>query len=133
MSEKYFDIVADFYKNILFITVKGVWDLDIALKYRSEFKKTVEPLIVSGEPWYVIADISEYPPQSEEVQSIHRELMDFAKNNGMIKAANIVTDKIYEEHVRQLSEDSGLVKFDFFKDVDEAEQWIVSEETGLPE
>jgi serine/threonine-protein kinase len=127
MNDEYFKIIADIYKNILFISVKGIWDNNIAKKYKKEFKKIVEPLVLSGEPWYVIADISEYPPQEEDVKAVHRELMDFAKNHGMLKAANIVDEKTYEEHIRKLSEESGLDKYGFFRTINDAEKWLIGD------
>ena len=124
VANKYYEIIADFYRSILFVTIRGVWDIETAKQYQKELKKIVAPWVQSGEPWYVIIDVSEYPPQNEDVRAIHRELVDFAKNNGLQKAANIVSNKTYRGHIKYLSEKSGLKNYAFFKNIDEAEQWI---------
>jgi hypothetical protein len=110
--------------NIVELKVWGLWVREDGEAYVQHFKNKVTPL--KGSKWWVIADISEFPPQVPEVTDQIQETMRIAGEYGMQKAANLVSSAMTKLQIRRLSKESGIDEFSFFQDRAEALQWLRS-------
>ncbi len=100
----------------------GFWDSAVARDYDRAVRAALQE--ASGR-FCVLADISDYPPQTPEVQAIHGGLMAEAKSRGVCRAANLVSSVLSQNQIRRLSEASGLPTFAFFSDSDAAQKWLL--------
>jgi serine/threonine protein kinase len=117
-------ITIDRSRAILKVKVWGFWTLDDAKLYWEDFKSHVAML--SGRPWYVLADISSFPAQKPEVGAFVKKTMDYAGVNGMVRAANLVESTLGKMQIARLSAESGLPAFSFFQSEAEAIRWLLT-------
>ncbi len=127
-KKKGYDISIDDAKHLLRLQLWGLWDLELGQQFIKEFQKKVEELGASQKTWYVLADITKFPPQIQEVQKFLSEGMLFAKTHGMEKAARIVDNTITKMQIERLSQESNLPPYAFFTDEAEAIAWLLQEE-----
>ncbi len=74
--------------------------------------------------WYILADLTDYPPQKPDVQSAHAATMVRANELGLVAAANLVNVTLSQMQIRRLSEASGLPEFAFFQNEARALAWL---------
>jgi serine/threonine protein kinase len=118
-----FQIAADLHRSILRLKVWGFWTLDEGKAYWEEFRLKARPLI--GQPWYVLADIADFPPQKDEVREFLEKPMIFARQNGMVRAANLVGSALPKMAIARMSAEMGLPAFSFFNSEAEATAWLL--------
>jgi serine/threonine protein kinase len=118
-----FKVSADLERGILRLKVWGFWTLDEGIAYWEDFLIKVRPLV--GRPWYVLADISEFPPQKDDVREYLAKLMAFAGQNGMVRAANLVSSALPKMAIARMSAEMGLPAFSFFSSEAEAIAWLL--------
>lgn len=121
-----FDVSYDARTRILYLRMWGIWDEDIALKYRDVTAQAIRA-IRPEPPSRVLADLSRYPTQKPNVQKVHAELMKLAVTHNMTRAANLVSATLTSMQIRRLSQESGLGEFSFFQDEAKALEWLVSD------
>lgn len=121
--EKGFKIEADLSKRILRVRVWGFWSEKDAQSYREEFIAKSKQLL--SDKWFVLADISEYGMQTIEVQAVHSYLMRYATENGMLKAADVISRLLNTIQIERLSKESGIPMHSFFTSEDDAEKWLL--------
>lgn len=56
-----------------------------------------------SDKWFVLADISEYGMQKEEVRAVHGHLMRYATENGMVKAADVISRLLNTIQIEKLA------------------------------
>jgi serine/threonine-protein kinase len=117
-------ITIDRSRSILKVKVWGFWTLDDAKAYWEDFK--IHVAMISGRPWYVLADISTFPAQKPEVGAFVKKTMDYAGVNGMVRAANLVESTLGKMQIARLSAESGLPAFSFFQSEAEAIRWLLT-------
>ena len=122
MEEK-FKIEVDLDKKILRFKVWGYWSEEDAQLYREEFIEKSKLLM--NDKWFALADITEYGIQNKEVQAVTGDLMKYASENGMVKAASVISRLLNKIQIEKLAEKSGLPLHSFFSSEDEAEQWLL--------
>ena len=110
--------------NVVYLKVWGQWEEADGRAYVEFFRGKVAHLL--GKKWYVVADISEFPPQSEVVNAQIAKTMEHATKGGMVKAADIVSSAMTQLQIKRLSEEMRIPVFAFFKDRAAAEAWVVS-------
>ncbi len=121
-----FDVSYDSRTRILYLRMWGMWDEEIAVKYRDAVAQAIRPL--PQEPAScVLADLSRYPTQKPQVQKYHAELMKMAVAHNMTRAANLVSATLTSMQIRRLSQESGLGEFSFFQDEGKAIEWLLSD------
>jgi serine/threonine-protein kinase len=118
-----FQITADQHRHILRLKVWGFWTMDEAKAYWDEFQAKARPLF--GTPWYVLADIADFPPQKGEVTELVGKTMNFARTNGMVRAANLVSSALSKMHIARMSAEMGLPAYSFFSSEMEAITWLL--------
>ncbi|MEO8799771.1 MAG: hypothetical protein ABI551_17890 [Polyangiaceae bacterium] len=112
--------------RILCLRMWGIWDEDIAIKYRDAVAQAIRAL--PREPAsFVLADLSRYPTQKPQVQKYHAELMKLAVAHNMTRAVNLVSATLTSMQIRRLSQESGLGEFSFFQDEAKAIEWLLSD------
>ncbi len=126
MSKKGFTITPDHNRNILRLKTWGFWSSEDAEAFKNEFQKKAK--VFGDEPWYVLADIVGWSVQSTGVQDIVQKSMIFARNNGMKRAANIVSKALGKMQIKRMSESSAIY-FGYFDSEEEALAWLLEEET----
>lgn len=115
---------ADLSTGIVRLKVWGFWDVDEGKAYLDEFRAQASRVI--GRPWYVLADISEFAAQKPEVNAYVEKTMEFAVQNRMVRAANLVSSALSKMQIARLSMDMGLPEYSFFQVESEAVAWLLS-------
>lgn len=110
--------------NVLLLTVWGMWDDALAAQYQADMRASY-PEMGAG-PWYVVADISKFPPQRESVQAVHGSLMGEAVQTGMAKAASVVESSLTKMQIGRIAKESGMPELAFHTQVDDAIHWVRS-------
>jgi len=130
-KEYRFEITTDLVRRILRLKVWGFWTVDEAQAYWEAFQYRVRPLLAG--PWYVLADISNFGPQKDDVNAIVAKTMDFARENGMVRAANLVLvdAALAKMLIARLSAATGLPAFSFFTSEDKAVAWLLQGSPGV--
>jgi hypothetical protein len=123
VANRRFSISVDPARRILRLKVWGFWTLDEGKAYAAEFEQKARPLI--GRPWYVLADISDFPPQKNEVNELLAQPMKFARAQGMVRAANLVSSALPKMLIARISAETGLPEFSFFSAEAEALAWLL--------
>lgn len=126
-KEKGYELIFDETSRVLNIRLWGFWDGELAKKFTGEFEKQVQEASAAGTGWYVLADITRFPPQFPEIQRFLTEAMGMAKTHGMKKAARIVDNTITKLQIARLSKETNFPEHSFFRSEDEAMQWLLSE------
>jgi serine/threonine protein kinase len=120
-----FQITSDLSRCILKLRVWGFWTIDEAKAYWNEFQNKARPLL--DKPWYVLADIADFPPQKAEVNELLEKPMVFARERGMVRAANLVTSSALSKMlISRLSTGTGL-SHSFFSSEAEALEWLLQD------
>ena len=125
MAAKGFRISTDPGRNIVRIRLWGFWDVDDAKAYWEEFQRQTGPL--SGQKWYILADISEFAPQRVEVNEYYERSMVYSRAHGMVKAANLVSSVVTQMQIARMSGASSLPAYSFFQSELEAVQWLLKD------
>ncbi len=125
MSNKGFTITPDRDRHILRLKVWGFWSNEDAEAFKNQFREKAK--VFRNEPWYVLADIVDWSVQAPEVQAIVQQSMVYARNNGMEKAANIVSKALGKMQIKRMSESSALY-FGYFDSEEKALAWLLEEE-----
>ena len=89
-----------------------------------EFKAKAN--MAAGRPWYVLADIADFSAQKPEVNVYVEKTMAYARANGMVRAANLVSSALSKMQISRLSQETGLPSFSFFQAESEAIRWLIS-------
>jgi hypothetical protein len=110
--------------RVLLLKVWGMWDDELADKYKVDMLASYPEM--QGESWYVVADISKFPPQREYTQNIHGWLMGEAVKAGMLKAASVVESSLTKMQIGRIAKESGMPELAFHTDVDGAVRWVQS-------
>lgn len=122
-SKNGFEIWVDTPRRLLRFRFWGFWKLPLGVEYRDGCLKQMQALSAGG-PWYVLADLTDYPAQKPEVQACHSATMVKAAGHGMKAAANLVSATLSQMQIRRLSEQSGLPEFAFFQSESSALAWL---------
>ena len=120
-----YDVTYDPRTRIMYLRMWGMWDEDLAAKYRDVVMHTMRPLR-KDQPSFVLADLSRYPTQKPQVQKYHAELMGRSAAHGITRAANLVSATLTSMQIRRLSQESGVGEFSFFQDEAKAVEWLLS-------
>lgn len=123
-TKRGYTITVESSQQLLRLVFWGFWDSDTAERMARDFEQKVSRAITPDTPWNILADLSEFPPQSADVQAILAKTMLFAKQHGLHKAARVISSAITKIQIARLSQEQNLPENSFFYTEDEALQWL---------
>jgi len=126
-QEKGFEVSFDENQRILNVRLWGFWDHETGQTMVKAFKQRAQEASSKATTWYVLADITKFPPQKPEIQQYVIEAMTFAKTHGMQKAARVVANTVTQMQIRRLSQAIGISEHSFFQSEEAAIQWLLRE------
>jgi hypothetical protein len=121
-----FDV--DVARRILMFRIWGLWDQADLTFFQQEIKEHIKRL--GPGPWCVYADITEYPPQPDDIARGIQEMMGLAAHSGMIKAAHLIHASKSEIQVKRLAEQIQAPNFHFFRSAKEAIAWLMDKQAA---
>lgn len=125
-----FVVTADPAGKLIKMRFWGHWDDDLAQLFERSMMAALR-MIAATEKWYVLVDMSDYPPQKPSVQAAHASCMAFSKSR-VRRAANLVANSISQMQIRRLSKESGLPEYSFYTNEAEALRWLYAEDPVAP-
>ncbi|WP_437276913.1 serine/threonine-protein kinase [Sorangium sp. So ce375] len=125
IPQRRFHVRADASTGVLHVKVWGFWDIDEGKAYLDDFRQKAATLLHLGKPWYVLADIADFPPQRPEVSPYVEQTMAYAVEHGMRKAANLVNSALSKMQISRLSAAMGLPEYSFFTAEADALAWLL--------
>ncbi|WP_441291196.1 serine/threonine protein kinase [Sorangium sp. KYC3313] len=123
--QRRFNVRPDTSTGVLHVKVWGFWDIDEGKAYLDDFRQKASTLLNLGKPWYVLADIADFPPQKPEVSPYVEQTMAYAVEHGMRKAANLVNSALSKMQISRLSAAMGLPEYSFFTAEADAVAWLL--------
>ncbi len=124
-TQRRFHVRADTVTGVLHVKVWGFWDVDEGKAYLDDFRHKASTLLHLGKPWYVLADIADFPPQKPDVSPYVEQTMAYAVEHGMRKAANLVNSALSKMQISRLSAAMGLPEYSFFTAEADALAWLL--------
>ncbi len=124
MADKGFEVSSMLANNIVRVRVWGLWDETDAKAYWEKFQSVAQRYV--GKKWYVLADITDFPPQKPEVHAYVERTMAYARKNGLVRAANLVDSALSRMQVARLSSETELPSYTFFRTEEDAIRWLVT-------
>lgn len=121
-----YTVQVDSEKQVLFLKCWGMWDESLADDYRKHMLESYDQ--IDQRPWFVLADISQFPPQRESVQAVHGELMGLAVGRGMLKAASVVDSTLSKMQIRRIAEESHMSELAFHTTEADALAWLLKDQ-----
>jgi hypothetical protein len=122
--KKGFTVAVDRERSIVRMKLWGFWTVDDAKAYWEEF--TTKAATVAGKPWCVLADVADFAVQRPDVNAYIEKTMLYARANGMVRAANLVSNALSKMQVARLSQETGLPSFSFFPSEADAIRWLTT-------
>lgn len=127
-KEKGYYIEFDSQRRLLKLNLWGFWDQTLGEQFRQEFVEKIDAMSKDEQEWCILASLSNYPPQSDEVQKIISEAMVFAKNHGLKKIARVINKMTTQLQFKRLSQEIDFQSYAFFHSEKEAEAWLLENE-----
>ncbi|WP_437658324.1 serine/threonine-protein kinase [Sorangium sp. So ce1182] len=125
VPQRRFQVRADTVTGVLHVKVWGFWDVDEGRAYLDDFRYKASTLLHLGKPWYVLADIADFPPQKPDVSPYVEQTMAYAVEHGMRRAANLVNSALSKMQISRLSAAMGLPEYSFFTSEADALAWLL--------
>jgi hypothetical protein len=122
-EERGFEVSVDVDHRILRVRSWGIWNLEIAEKYRIAMSAAFAKL--GKRAWSVLSDRRRASPQSDEVQSIIHDVMERATVLGRSRAALLVTSPSAKLQMRRLGSETRVPQR-YFDDESAALTWLLS-------
>ncbi|MEN3268222.1 STAS/SEC14 domain-containing protein [Pseudonocardia sp.] len=92
-------------ENRLEFVMRGKWTAQDLQKWTTTYSATVR----QGRPgWTLLGDMSEYPPQSEEVSAGHEKMMALTMASGASRVALVVPKAVVAMQMKRLQGNAGV-------------------------
>lgn len=92
-------------ENRLEFVMRGKWTAQDLQKWTTTYSATVR----QGRPgWTLLGDMSEYPPQSEEVSAGHEKMMALTMASGAARVALVVPKAVVAMQMKRLQGNAGV-------------------------
>jgi hypothetical protein len=105
-------------------TMTGTWDADIMRRWDAEYRAAVARAPRGA--WTVIGDMSDYPPQPDEIQKGHETLIAHSAANGMVKAVLVVPKAVVAMQMKRLVNNAQADMVTYAASVDEAKKLLAA-------
>jgi hypothetical protein len=126
-AEKGYEIALDKARNILKMRLWGLWDASLIQQFEQEVqKKILEMSQHAPQGWFTLVDVSQFPPQLADTQTMTREVMNFEVVHGMKKAATLMAQTMTKMQIQRLAKEEGFDPGSFFQSEAEAIGWLLS-------
>ena len=125
VNNKGFEISLDSARHILKARIWGEWDTEFAKKYERAFREKVEEIHADGKEWYALEDFSGLSLCSDDVQSILRQQILRAKQEGMKKLVCLGKRPIEQKQLTKLFLTNGILLNSSAESEEEAIQWLL--------
>ncbi|MFC1959986.1 hypothetical protein ACFLYO_04685 [Chloroflexota bacterium] len=103
----------------------GLWTPEEFEVFNQEFMAEVDHLSEECGNFYVLADVSEFPPQRGSVTEKLKGGMKYAFGKGLLKTARIVGPKLGELQLQRLSKQvDDPSRFGYFETREAALEWL---------
>ncbi len=109
--------------SVLRFRLVELWDMATAQQFDHALRAQFKALRTSGQPFDVIADLRDWPVQTQETTKVHEELMAFGKECGMRHVAILTRSVLAKMQVLRAAANDA---FHAFAEQGEAEDWIAS-------
>ncbi len=118
-------IRVDAAKNRIYLKLVGFHDVEEATRMRDLYGEA----IAQCEPGFtVLADVSNYKPGSEEVQSVHAEAVKLAEDAGVSRVARLVGEMpLGGMQISRIASNKGHYEAAHFQSFEEAEKFLNGE------
>jgi hypothetical protein len=130
MYTKGFEIATDIRRHLLRVTLWGLWDADIAKKYKYAMREKIEEITKNDNEWYALVDFTRCYPRSDEVQDMLREQLAAAKEQGMKKIVYFGDKSAIQLQLDRVFPISNLQKDSFVESEEEVIQWLLSDSSA---
>jgi hypothetical protein len=92
-------------ENRLEFVMRGKWTAQDLQKWTTTYSATLR----QGRPgWTLLGDMSEYPPQSEEVSAGHEKMMALTMASGASRVALVVPKAVVAMQMKRLQGNAGV-------------------------
>jgi hypothetical protein len=115
-----FTISTDFPGGLVYYKLTKLWDRETYRAFHEAMVLEVSRFRNVGRPFCLIGDLTEFPPQPQELNGMRAELVVVAKSMGMRKCAVVYSNSITKMQLGRLSEQS----YQFFTSQKDALAWI---------
>lgn len=99
-------------ENVLRFRLTGLWDMSVAQAFDTELRARFRALHMSGQPFDVIADLRDWPVQTQETTRVHEALMAFGKDCGMRYVAILTRSVLAKMQVLRAAANDAFHAFD---------------------
>jgi hypothetical protein len=100
-----FDLAWNQAENRLEFVMRGKWTAQDLQKWTTTYSATVR----QGRPgWTLLGDMSEYPPQSDDVSAGHEKMMALTMAAGASKVALVVSKAVVAMQMKRLQSNAGV-------------------------
>ncbi len=125
---KGFEIAVDVKHHVLRCRLWGIWDLDLAKKYKYALMEKITEIHGNGEAWCAFADFTAFYPSSEDVQSLIRDYLAAAKTQGMKQIVYIGDNPAIRRRLDRIFPGYGNERYMFAESDEQAMQWLLNRE-----
>jgi hypothetical protein len=116
-----FELSSDYEKRVIFIKLAGFWNTEEMQRFEDAMRVEMRKFSSSNLQFDVLANLVDFGPQSKEVSEAHRLLMEYGKENGLRKSANIVSSTLAKMQFTRLAANET---FQFFAAETAARAWL---------
>ena len=116
-----FDPVFDPDTQRLHIRYSGFWSPADALRIVDQFRATLRQAALGG-TFTLLDDLRDWPPQSQEVVEITKQLPDIVREMPISRNAMIIEQALVRMQVKRTLE--GLENCEVFATFEEADRWL---------
>lgn len=123
-----YTISIDVPNKVLKMRLWGLWDAATAQRFEQEAREKIQEISRQAPGgWDALVDLSDFPPQRDEVQEMTNRVMQLETTHGMKHAASIVKKAMTKLQIQRLAKQQGFDPGSFFQSEDEAVQWLLSQ------
>jgi hypothetical protein len=120
-----FSVSTDFAAGLLYYKLTTLWDRETYRQFHDAMVLEMSRFRNIGRSFCLIGDLTEFPPQPQELNDMRAELVVVAKSMGMRKCAVVYANSITKMQLGRLSEQS----YQFFTSEKDALAWVNEQET----
>ena len=119
-SPPVFTVSTDFAAGLLYYKLTSLWDRETYRRYHDAMVLEMGRFRNVGRSFCLIGDLTEFPPQPQELNEMRAELVTVARSMGMRKCAVVYSNPITKMQLGRLSEQS----YAFFTSEKDALVWV---------
>jgi CRISPR/Cas system CSM-associated protein Csm4 (group 5 of RAMP superfamily) len=114
--------------KVLKMRLWGMWDTTTAQRFEQEAREKIQEIgRQTPDGWDTMVDLSDFPPQRDEVQEMTNRVMQLEKTHGMNRGASVTKKAMTKHQVQRLAKQQGFDPGSFFQSEDEAMRWLLSQ------